>query len=158
MTSCHAAFTDGPLTFFSNVPPSTVNHSVNWSTLISEPFDLTINGVENFDVASSAPLFSFGFDFHEPSISTPPGPTFPDTCNTICIDSTFQITILNGSTTVGTHVFSMPNDVLTFVGVWSSEAFDHVEIRETVGSLENEFIGNFLTGATPPATATRAGM
>ncbi len=70
--------TAGILTF-GNVPPASVNTIVNWSTLISEPFDLAINGVENVDITSSSSLFSFGFDFHEPSTTTPPGSKFPDT-------------------------------------------------------------------------------
>ncbi len=137
--------TAGILTF-GNVPPSSVNTSVNWSTLISESFDLAINGVENVDVSSSVPVFSLGFDFHEPSISTPPGPQFPDTCNAPCVDSTFQITLFNGAIPVGSHLFNAPDDVLAFVGVWSSDAFNRVEIRELNNTIDNEFFGNFSAG------------
>jgi hypothetical protein len=42
----------------------------------------------------------------------------------------------------------MPDDALTFVGVWSTDAFDRIEIRETTGTLDNEFFGNFVTGDT----------
>jgi hypothetical protein len=156
-SSSSADFTVGILTF-ENVSPSSVNHDRNWSTLISEPFDLAINGVENFDVASSSPLFSFGFDFHEPTTASP---SFPDTCNAPCFDSTFQITLLNGVTPVGSHTFNMPNDQLTFVGVWSSDPFDRIEIRDTTGTIDNEFFGNFLTGnrALPePTTVALLGV
>lgn len=137
-------FTLGPLSF-QNQLPSSLNHTINWSTLISEPFDLAINDRENFNVVtSSVSLFAFGFDFHEPSLSTPPGPAFPDTCNASCVDSTFQITVLNGGTSVGSHLFNMPNDVLTFVGVSSTDPFDRIEVREIVGNIDNEFFGNFL--------------
>ncbi len=141
-------FALGGLTF-SNQAPSSFNSSVNWSTLISEANDLAINGVESFNVVSGGPLFSFGFDFHEPSNSTPPGPTFPDTCNTACVDSTFTVTLLDGLATVGSFSFNRPDDVLAFVGVWSTDAFTRIEIRETVGTADNEFFGNFLIGRTP---------
>ena len=48
-------------------------------------------------------------------------------------------------------LFSPPNDVAAFFGVWSSVAFDAVQIRETTGSAENEFFGTFYTGSQPPA-------
>jgi hypothetical protein len=149
-------FSIGILTF-SNVLPSSVNANFNWSTLISENFDLAINGVEDFDVTSSAPLYSFGFDFHEPSV--PFG--FPDRCDAPCFDSTFEITLWNGLIPVGSQPFSMPDDVLTFVGVWSSDPFDRIEIRDITGTIDDEFFGNFLTGDRPlpePATLTLLGV
>lgn len=143
--SISGGFTLGGLTF-SNVSPSSMVSTNNWSTLISEATDLAISDVESFDVASSGPLFSFGFDFHEPSASTPPGPQFPDTCNTTCVDSTFTITLRSGAALVDSFLFNRPNDVLAFVGVASSVAFDRIEIRETAGGIDNEFFGNFLIG------------
>jgi hypothetical protein len=132
---------------FSSAPPPTLNASLNWSTLISEPFDLAINGVENFNVDSATPLFSFGFDFHEPSAPRPPA--FPDTCNTdVCVDSTFELTLFDGASTVASYAFSRPNDTLAFVGIWTSDPFDRIEIRETFGTADNEFFGNFTTGTT----------
>ena len=146
-------FTVGNLSFF-NVAPSSVNTSRNWSTLIDEPFDLAINGVENFDVTSAVPLFAFGFDFHEPNKTTPPFPQFPDTCNTSpCADSVFELTLLHGGSTVAVHSFTRPKDSLEFVGIWTSNPFDRIEIRETTGTLDNEFFGNFTTGTTPEPTS-----
>ena len=57
---------------FKNASPGSINTTLNWSTLISESNDLAINNVENFDVLSSVPIFSFGFDIHEPTTTTPP--------------------------------------------------------------------------------------
>lgn len=141
-----ASFSTGNLTFTSETPP-TINISRDWSTLISEPFDLAINGREQFNVDSSGDIFSFGFDFHEPSLSRPPGPQFPDTCNTICVDSTFEITLLNGLVAIDSFQFNRPDDSLQFVGVWSSGAFNRIEVREKTGTADNEFFGNFSTGA-----------
>jgi hypothetical protein len=139
-------FTLGILSF-ENQAPSSFNRTVDWSTLISEPNDLAINGVESFNVESSVPLFSFGFDFHEPSNTTPPGPQFPDTCNTAtCTDSTFQVTLLSGGAFVDVFAFNGPDDVLGFVGVSSTAAFDRIEIRELTNTIDNEFFGNFVTG------------
>ena len=142
---------------FINESPSSFNRSRNWSTVISEPFDLAINREEQFNVESPGPIFSFGFDFHEPIVSTPPGPTSPDTCNrpaVECIPSTFEMTLLNGAAMVGSFQFKSPtphtnNLLLQFVGVGSSDPFDRIEIRELVGTADNEFFGNFLVGRTP---------
>ena len=142
-----SSFSMGDLTF-SNEPSPTINIVRNWSTLISEPFDLAINGIEQFNVDSAVDIFSFGFDFHEPSLVTPPNPQFPDTCNTpVCVDSTFEITLLDELTNVGSFQFTRPDDSLQFVGVWSSEAFNRIEIRELIGTADNEFFGNFSTGS-----------
>jgi hypothetical protein len=155
-----AGFVLGDLTFI-NEPGSSFNRSRDWSTLISEPNDLAINGVEQFNVESGTPLFSFGFDFHEPSNTTPPGPTDPDTCNTaVCVDSEFTVTLLSGVAIVDAFSFNAKDDVLAFVGVWSTSSFDRIEIRED-GTADNEFFGNFLTGTTPvpePTTLLLLGL
>jgi hypothetical protein len=154
MSNSSAGFSLGGLDFI-NEAPSSFNRSRNWSTVISEAFDLAVNGVEQFNIESAAPIFSIGFDFHEPIVATPPGPTSPDTCNTAaCAASTFQMTLLNGALVVGSFSFESPvpnndNLLLQFVGVGSSDPFDRIEIRETVGTADNEFFGNFLTGSTP---------
>jgi len=138
-------FTLGGLTF-SDVSGSSMVSNVNWSTLISEPTDMAISGVESFNVNAAGPLFAFGFDFHEPTTSTPPGPQFPDTCNTTCVESTFTVTLRNGAALVDAFTFNAPNDVLAFVGVASTVAFDRIEIRDTTNTADNEFFGNFLIG------------
>ena len=138
-------FALGGLTF-SDVSGSSMVSNVNWSTLISEPTDMAISGVESFNVNAAGPLFAFGFDFHEPTTSTPPGPQFPDTCNTTCVESTFTVTLRNGAALVDAFTFNAPNDVLAFVGVASTVAFDRIEIRDTTNTADNEFFGNFLIG------------
>lgn len=144
-TASGVEFSIGDLDF-KNVAPASLNASINWSTEIDEMFDLAINGVENFDVESGTPLFAFGFDFHEPSSS---GPGLLDTCNAPCFDSTFEITLLDGMTPVAVQSFTRPNDSLQFVGIWTSDPFDRIEIRDTTDTIDNEFFGNFTTGTTP---------
>lgn len=140
-----AGFVLGGLTFTQNAP-SSLNTSRNWSTLISEDYDLAINGVEGFNVDSPGPLYAFGFDFHEPIVASP---VSPDTCNAECFDSTFFVRLLSGGSLVGTFSFNAPDAQLWFVGVTSTSAFDRVEVREIVGNIDNEFFGNFLISRTP---------
>lgn len=144
--SIDGGFTLGGLTF-SNVSGSSMVSTNNWSTLISEATDMAISGVESFNVTAPGPIFSFGFDFHEPTTPGEP-PAFPNVCNTSvgCVDSTFTVTLLFSAVPVDSFSFNRPNDVLAFVGVTSSIAFDRIEIRETVGTNDNEFFGNFLIG------------
>jgi hypothetical protein len=135
---------------------STLNASRNWSTLISEASDLAINGPENFNVESSVPLFAFGFDFHEPTAPRPP--ESPDTCNLDeCVDSTFELRLFDGLSPVAVYEFTRAKDSLEFVGIWTSDPFDRIEVHETIGTADNEFFGNFTTGTTPaPAPASVA--
>lgn len=168
MSASTGDFSLGGLNFITE-PPASFNRSRNWSTVISEAFDLAINGREQFNIESAGPIFSIGFDFHEPILSTPPGPTDPDTCNTVaasCIPSEFEVTLLNGAAIVDSFQFQSPtphnnNLLLQFVGVGSSDPFDRIEIRELVGTADNEFFGNFLIGRTPvpePATLLLLGL
>lgn len=141
-TASSLGFSVGVLTF-GNVSPASLNATRNWSTLISEPFDLAINGIENADVTSSVMLFSFGFDFHEPTAASP---AFPDTCNAACVDSDFEVSLYNGAAFVDSFTFNGIDDTLNFVGVISTDMFDRIEIRDTTGSIDNEFFGNFMIG------------
>ncbi len=152
------SLTTGDITL-SNVPGlNSLNTAREWSTPIPGIPDLAINGIESFNAQTAFDMYSFGFDFHEPSLPRPPA--FPDTCNTelvSCIDSTFQVSLLDDGAIIDSFNFNRPNDSLTFVGVWSTAGFDRVEIREIVGTADNEFFGNFVRGVEPvPEPATLA--
>jgi hypothetical protein len=152
-----AGFSLGGLNF-TNEPGSSFNSDRNWSTLIDEAFDLAINDVENFNIDSVAPLYSFGFDFHEP---TTPSPSDPNTCNATCSDSEFIVTLKNGGALVDSFMFNGPDDMLAFVGVTSTDPFDRIEIRDHTDTIDNEFFGNFLTGTTrvpEPGTLALIGL
>jgi hypothetical protein len=112
----------------------------DWTTRLPGA-DIAISGLENLNAALTAPVFSLGFDFVEPE--NDPNIFAP------FIDSTFEVTLLMGSTVVDSFTFNAPNDTAAFVGVWSNHAFDRAEIRETVGGIENEFFGQFYTGTNP---------
>lgn len=146
MSASAIQFSIGDLHFLNAGGGSSLNASINWSTEIDEAFDLAINGPENFIVESGTPLYSFGFDFHEPTAS---GPGLVDTCNFPCTPSTFEIRLFSGVMPIAVHEFTRPKDSLQFVGIWTSSSFDRIEIHETMGTADNEFFGNFTTGVTP---------
>lgn len=104
--------------------------------------ELAMNSFENLDVSFAAPVLAFGFDFVEPQLDPNVNGTF--------IDSTFTVTLLQSGTAVGSFTFNAPNDVAAFVGATSTVAFNSVQIRETVGGVENEFFGQFYSAATLP--------
>jgi hypothetical protein len=86
-------------------------------------------------------VYALGFDFVEPQ--------YDANVNAPFIDSTFTVTLKNGAATVNSFTFNAPNDTTAFVWVWSSVAFNRMEIRETIGGNENEFFGPFYSGTTP---------
>jgi hypothetical protein len=105
--------------------------------------NLLISGVESFIVLSS-PVYAFGFNLYEPTSSALSGG-----CNTICVNSTFVITLYAGSTAIGSFTIQPPDNQVAFYGFWSSTAFDRITITETVGTDDNEFFGNFQIGQRP---------
>ena len=105
--------------------------------------EISINAFEDLDVAFAAPVHAFGFDFVEPQFDPNIGDTFQD--------STFTVTLRQGTTAVGSFTFNAPNDVAAFVGASNTLAFNNVQIRETIGGVEDEFFGQFYTAATTPS-------
>lgn len=126
---------------------------VDWTT--KHPgADIAISDVESFDVDLVAPVFSFGFDFVEPTA----GGFATDTCFVAtCTPSTFGVTLFSGAVPVGFFTFGVAGsdvvivpDSLAFAGVWSTVAFDHVEIRDLTATIDDEYWGEFYTGTTAP--------
>ena len=103
---------------------------------------ISINAFEDLDAAFAAPVRAFGFDFHEPRFDANIGDTFQD--------STFTVVLRLGSLAVDSFTFNAPNDVAAFVGASSTSQFNNVQIRETVGGVEDEFFGQFYTSASLP--------
>ena len=100
--------------------------------------EISIDDVESMDVAFAGPVFSMGFDFVEPETDPLVNASF--------VDSTFTVSLFDGAVSVGALTFNAGNDVASFIGVWSTQAFTRAEIRETQGGIENEFFGQFYTG------------
>ena len=109
--------------------------------------DIAINDVENIDVDFSSPVFSMGFDFAEPDTTIPV--PYGNQGNPFGIDSTFMVTLKLGGALVDTFSFNAPDDVVSFVGVWTDSAFDRAEIREIVGGIDDEYFGEFYSGTRP---------
>lgn len=128
-----------------------------WSTVIPGN-EIAISGAEHLNVTIGSPVYSFGFQFHEP---TSTGAI--DGCNTTCVDSLFNVYLYSGGsggTLIGSTSFNAPNDILAFFGVWTDTAFDYVKIVENSGG-DNEFYGQFYTGThsvPEPGTLTLLGV
>ena len=112
----------------------------SWTTRLAGN-DLAVNGYENLDITIDDPVYSFGFQFVEPE--------HDPNVNAIFVDSTFRVTVLDGTNTLESFTYNAPNDQAWFVGLWSDTAFDTVQIREITGGNENEFFGRFYTGTVP---------
>lgn len=127
-----------------------------WSTLIPGGNAIAISGNENLDVSLDlGPSTAFGFWMHEPASST----GMLDGCNTVCVNSGFNISFWLGGTAVDDLTFSLPDDQLFFAGLIFDEWFDEVRIREIVGSNDNEFFGEMYATRVPePGTLALLGM
>lgn len=112
----------------------------DWTSL-NPGNDIALSSPEDLNVDIAAPVFSTGFDFVEPDEnSTGIG------CNATCFDSTFEVTLKLGAAMVDIFSFNAPDNVLSFIGVWSDNAFDRLEIRDITGTIDNEYYGEFYTG------------
>jgi hypothetical protein len=126
----------------------------NWSTLLPGTELVVSDGAgsvggiynDGIDALFASPVHSAGFDFHEPTASS-----LIDGCNLAhCVNSSFELQLYNGSTAVAVLAWTPPKNQATFWGVSSSVAFNRLLVRETVGSDDNEFYGQFYTGSTAP--------
>ena len=104
----------------------------DWTPLLPGP-DIAISDIENLNADFNAPVFSAGFFFANP---------YND-------GRLFTVSLLNGSVPVGSFTYAPPPNQALFYGVGSDLAFNRMEIRETVGGVENEYWGQFYTGTTP---------
>ena len=68
------------------------------------------------------------------------------------VESQVEILLFKGPALVGQAKFpgsTIPNNVVTFLGVWSDRPFDRVVINDTSGNDDDEYFGEFFTGTTP---------
>lgn len=119
---------------FDAFTPSTLNFS-NWPADFANDNDveLALNGDENLAITSTVgPVYAMGIDFDDLSGGSTP--------------STFNVIMLNDSTEVGRARFQTPDANQDFVGVWSPDPFDELQILESTAENENEYFGAVLTG------------
>lgn len=114
-----------------------------WTTLIAGE-EIAINGVENLDVGFAAPVYSAGFEYADPLLDANSPYVGGGAQN-----ATFSVTLKLGGSTVDSFQFSRPENVSAFVGVWSTAAFDRMEIREQGSNIDDEYFGQFYTGTVP---------
>lgn len=119
------------------VGASGVSVGSDWTT-VSPGNDIALSGIESINVDFVSPVYSAGFEFVEPTDST---------CYAPCFDSTFNVTLKNGGVTVDSFTFNAPDDVLSFIGVWSDSAFDRLEIVDLTATVDDEYYGEFFSGA-----------
>lgn len=113
----------------------------DWTTLLPGN-EIAINSTENLDVGFANPVYSAGFEFTEPlwDANSPYVGTTPN-------DSPFIVTLKLGTASIGSFGFNAPDNVASFVGVWSDTAFDRMEIREVTPAVDDEYFGEFYTGS-----------
>jgi hypothetical protein len=123
---------------FTNGPSASIVFG-NFTNLLQN--ELGISDIENFNVNISGGAYAFGFD-----VTDPQSRALPNGCNVnSCIDSVFSFSIFDGNTLIGSFSFDplFSDSVVSFVGVYSNVLFNRVEIRETSGTNDNEYFGNF---------------
>jgi hypothetical protein len=102
-------------------------------------------GWERFQVSTGDPVYAFGFEIIEPDATMPPWGGTPE-------ESTYEFLLFNGAAFVGRVQFdgtAIPNDVQTFIGVWSDRPFNRVIVNDISGSDDDEFYGEFYTSTAP---------
>ena len=130
-------FTSGDVTFDA-IAPATL-HFGNWPADFpgDNNVELAINDQENLDVAMTEGfVYAMGIDFDDLSGGTTP--------------STFAVVVKTGDAQLARFEFATqeaPEE--NYIGVWSREPFDRLEIRETTTANENEFFGTVSISREP---------
>jgi hypothetical protein len=113
----------------------------DWSALLPGP-DIALTGKrkKKLELRFSAPIFSAGFEFVEIETGPNVGPEFDD--------ATFTLKVKRGRKTIAETVFNAPNDVVAFVGLWSDQLFDRMEIRSG-DAAGTKLLGKIQAGYIP---------
>jgi hypothetical protein len=101
---------------------------------------------DGIDPVFDDPVDAAGFYFFESALAQGASHEFPNGCNkSACTDSTFIVSIVNGTTVLETITMPTPPGSLLFFGVSSDTPFTSLQIRETVGTDDNEYYGEFFS-------------
>jgi hypothetical protein len=128
--------------------PSTLNFG-DWPADFPNDNDveLAINDKEDLDITYIGGfVYAMGIDFDDASGGSTP--------------STFDIVVKTGLTQLANFQFETQNEPdQNYIGVWSREPFNRLEIRETTTENENEFFGTVSVSQVPlPRTIFRDGF
>lgn len=144
-TSSTSSFVAGDLTFSISGSATNliVGGSVDWSTKIAGD-DLAISSPEDVQIDFGTAVTGFSFLVHEPTTN---GGYVSDSCNTVCVETTFNFKLFDGASEIGSFNFDPLNDVANFVGFSSLLAFNRIVIDDVTNTSDNEFFGEFRTGS-----------
>ncbi|MEK6700964.1 MAG: hypothetical protein AABZ53_01775 [Planctomycetota bacterium] len=139
-----AQTTVGDLTFAINNGSPEIALILSEFTALHPGNEIALSDWEALDVTAAMPVYALGSFFVE-------GTDQPGSCNGLCpcADATYSVRLLLGAQVVGAVEVNVPNDVLSFVGVWSDLPFDRVEYRDLSQMCDNEYWGRFFIGTTP---------
>ena len=128
---------------FTAIPPNTLHRGFDWTSVLSGN-QFAVNGVEHLDLDLPASLFSFAIDFVEPSAGIS--------------DSTFQMSLSSSGNAIGSVNLNATDDVASGARRnFGTTAFDRIEIREIIGTNDDEFFGvvyGSTTNVPEPSTFT----
>jgi len=154
LTAGNNAHTVGAVTFFDGSPLGDLTIG-KFSNEFGGALSVGLSGPENFSMTIAGGAYSFGFGVHEPGYVGTAG-EFLRGCISACVDTTFEIEIFAGTTSLGVYTYNAPDDndpavggPVGFFGVHSSELFDRIVVRDKTGNADNEFFGGFALGTTP---------
>lgn len=120
------------------VDPSTLSFGA-WPANFPNDNDveLALNDKEDLNIFYIGGLtYAMGIDFDDASGGSTP--------------STFDVIVKTGSVQLASFQFqTQRNPDQNYIGVWASEPFDRLEIRETTTANENEFFGTVSISLTP---------
>jgi hypothetical protein len=114
----------------------------DWTLLLPGPdIALTGNGpMKRLEIRFAQPVYAAGIEVVEPQNGPNVGRRFSD--------ATFTVELKRRNQTIRELAFSPPNDVPTFLGLWSDLAFDHISIR-SVQAFGTKIFGKTFSSATP---------
>ena len=113
----------------------------DWTLLLPGP-DIALTGpepVKRLEVRFARPVYAAGFAYVEPQTGPNVGRRFSD--------ATFTVELKAGNRTVQQLAFNGPNDIATFIGVWTDVAFDRLEIRSN-DAFGTKLFSTFFRGET----------
>ncbi len=115
-----------------------------------------ISGLENFrgTLADGGLMTSLRFEVYEPTT-----PQIDEGCNTTCVDSQFTLSLFREGSLLASFDFFPTDDQITGVEVADGFfEFDMFEVREVVGTNDNEFFANFSANVIDPVPLPAGGL
>ncbi len=139
-----ASATVGDLTFAINNGSPEIALFIGESIPLHPGNEIALSDWEALDVTSAFPVYSIGSYFIEGTDASSCSPICP------CNDATYLVRLLMNSTVVGEFQINAPDNVLSFLGVSSTQPFNRVEYRDLSQQCDNEYWGQFFLNSELP--------